>query len=380
MPILTPPNLEEEARPVPLREIENELTRRVKSVQDPGDAPVLRARMSNLIIFRDRAEDLDEIIADVPAITAIHPSIVFLLVASPSDQEGELTARLSVRERLAGGGRTAASELVILDATGHMVDRLPYVVRGLALGNLPTNLLWSSATPPAFDGPILHDLADHAEQFLYDSLGWSDPWHGLAKMAGWIGPFERPGGLGGRRRIVSDLAWRRLKPWRRLLGQALDPAVAPGALESIREVTLEHGPGGDVAACLTAGWLASSLGWQAESGRPRAGGESSWVLVAPHGRINLRILRRGEGQCVLEHVSISCSITDRSCQLAAQLDCEGRRLIIHPMGLDATPRSILLPKPTRATLIGQQLSDRERDVAFHRAVRVAGTLAKMLLG
>jgi glucose-6-phosphate dehydrogenase assembly protein OpcA len=254
------------------------------------------------------------------------------------------------------------------------------VVRGLALGNLPTNLLWSSATPPAFDGPILHELAEHAEQLLYDSLGWSDPWHGLAKMAGWIGPFERPGGAGGRRRIVSDLAWRRLKPWRRLLGQALDPAVAPGALESIREIDLEHGPGGDVAACLTAGWLASSLGWRVESGRPRSGGECSWVLIAPHGRVNLRIGRREQGLSELHHVRISCSITTQNCLLDAQLDSDGRRLIVHPMGLEATPRSILIPRQTKATLVGQQLSDRERDFAFHRSVRLAGLLAKTLLG
>jgi len=380
MPTLTPPNLEEEARPVPLRDIDRELTRRVKAVQDPGDAPVLRARMSNLIIYKDRADDLDEVIADVPAITAIHPAMVFLLVASASDEEGELTARISVRERLAGGGRTAASELVVLDATGRAVQRLPYVVRGLALGNLPTNLLWSSATPPAFDGPILHELADHAEQLLYDSLGWSDPWHGLARMAGWIGPFERPGGAGGARRIVSDLAWRRLKPWRRLLGQALDPAVAPGALESMREIVFSHGSGGEVAACLTAGWLASSLGWHVESARSRSGGESSWVFVSPHGRVNVRIVRHAEGLSELQHVCIDCSITTRDCLLDARLEGDGRGLIVRPMGLEAEPRSILIPRQTKAALVGQQLSDRIRDTAFHRSVHIAGTMAKALLG
>jgi glucose-6-phosphate dehydrogenase assembly protein OpcA len=380
MPTLTPPNLEEETRPIPLRDIESELTRRVKTVQDCGDTPVLRARMSNLIIYKDRAEGLDEIIDGVPAITAVHPAMVFLLVAGPSDEEGELTARISVRERLAGGGRTAASELVILDATGHAVDRLPYVVRGLALGNLPTNLLWAADAPPAFNGPILLDLAEHAEQFVYDSLGWNDPWHALAKSAGWIKTFERPGGAGGRRRIVSDLAWRRLKPWRRLLSQALDPSVAPGAFESIREIILEHGPGAAAAASLTAGWLASALGWTVESGRTRSGGESSWVLVAPQGRVNLQITRHDEGPGDLQHVRISCSITARDCLLDARLDHDGRRLIIQPIGLDASPRSILIPRQTNPTLIGQQLSDRVRDPAFHHAVECAAILAKTLLG
>jgi len=380
MSTLTPPNLEEEARPVELRDIEKELMRRVKFVQDPGDAPVLRARMSNLIIYKDRADDVDAVIADVPKITAIHPSMVFLLVAGPSAEEGALTARLSVRERLAGGGRTAASELVILDATGHAVDRLPYVVRGLALGNLPTNLLWASATPPALAGSILRDLADHADQFLYDSLRWADPWHGTAKMAGWIGPFERPGGIGGRRRVVSDLAWRRLKPWRRLLGQALDPAVAPGALGSIREVEIEHGPGGEAAACLLIGWLASSLGWSVDTGRPRSGGESSWTFTAPDGRIGLRITRLEEDSCEIRHIRMSCSITSRNCVLDARLDSDGRRLVIHPMGLDATPRTIFIPRQTPASLIGQQLSDRERDPLFHQSARFAGMLAKTLLG
>jgi len=43
---------------------------------------------------------------------------------------------------------------------------------------------------------------------------------------------------GGRWRVASDLNWRRLKYWRRLLTQALDPTAAAGAAESATEIVV----------------------------------------------------------------------------------------------------------------------------------------------
>ena len=46
--------------------------------------------------------------------------------------------------------------------------------------------------------------------------------------------------------MASDLNWRRLKYWRRLLLQALEPASAPGAAETVSEVLVEHGPAAQI--------------------------------------------------------------------------------------------------------------------------------------
>src|SRR5262249_37723595 len=92
---------------------------------------------------------------------------------------------------------------------------------------------------------------------------------------------RRPGWEGsgpglGHWRVASDLNWRRLKFWRRLTAQALDPMTAPGALDSISDIQVEHGPHAVVQAWLLVGWMASRLGWRVQTGRVDPGAELVW--------------------------------------------------------------------------------------------------------
>ena len=105
----------------------------------------------------------------------------------------------------------------------------------LLIGDLPTNLWWACPTPPPLAGPILDDLAEHAEQVIYDSLGWPDPHRGVAATSTWLDRFERgaePGPMAGRLRpelaaaqvlAAAALAGARPRPrprasWRDLRG------------------------------------------------------------------------------------------------------------------------------------------------------------------
>ena len=78
-----------------------------------------------------------------------------------------------------------------LHAAGAAVERLPFAVRALLIGDLPTNLWWASPQPPPLAGPLLYDLAEHAQQIIYDSLGWPDPVRGVAATASWLDQIER---------------------------------------------------------------------------------------------------------------------------------------------------------------------------------------------
>ncbi len=113
------------------------------------------------------------------------------------------------------------------------------------------------------------DLADHAQQLIYDSRGWTEPNRGVAAASTWLDDFER-GAEHGKWRIASDVNWRRLKTWRRLLTQGLDPATAPGILETIAEITIEHGPHAVTQAWQIAGWLA-----RGSAGRTRRAGSGT---------------------------------------------------------------------------------------------------------
>ena len=364
---------------VALKDVERELSRRMQAVQGPGESPILRACMSNLIIYCDRAELADQIAQEIPEIVATHPARVLLLIAESESGDGDLTTTVSVRGRVVDPGRWVCSEVITLQAKGRAAERLPYAVRSLLIGDLPTNLWWAAPQPPSMAGPLLHDLAEHAQQIIYDSIGWVEPPKVMAATAAWLTQFEtRPGRV--RWRVASDLNWRRLKYWRRILSQTLDPATAPGAIESLSEIVMEHGPHAVIQAWGLAGWLISRLGWQVQGSHFQEGEEISWQFRAKAGMAQLRIRRLPEGTAEIHHMRLACILGGEPGAFQLELHAD-RRLSVMPEGvIKAEPRTLTAPAQSRAELISRQLSDRDRDPVFHESMAVALLLAQRLLG
>jgi glucose-6-phosphate dehydrogenase assembly protein OpcA len=204
-----------------------------------------------------------------------------------------------------------------------------------------------------------------------------EPARGVAMMATWLGKFEREPGQ-GEWTVVSDLNWRRLKYWRRLLGQALDPATAPGALASITDVYVEHGPHAVVQAWELVSWLAARLGWQVRGGRVQPGVEIGWDADAPHGRVRLRIHRLAAGPSEVRRVRIACNLDGTPTALNVTVEDE-RRLAVVLEGLAVAPRTVTVQPQPLAELVARQLSDRERDPVFRESITVAQVLAQSVL-
>ena len=213
---------------------------------------------------------------------------------------------------------------------------------------------------------------------MYDSLGWGDPVRGMAATASWLDRIEREV-RGGRWRVASDLNWRRLKYWRRLLNQALDPASAPGAAESVSEVIVEHGPHAVIQAWELCAWLSRRLGWRLHTGKVRDSVEMAWVFSTPHGPRFVRVRRMGEGPPEVRRVHMACTLEGKPAAMNLVPDEGGRRLAIVLEGVDAAPRTMAVPPLSAAELIGRQLSDRERDAAFRESMTVAQGMAQSLL-
>jgi len=371
---------------VPLRRVEAELARQTLELQGNSEAPIPRACMSNLVVFCDRREQADEVCRQVPDIVSSHPARVLLLLAEPASSadasnqsggNGGVTASVLVRRLLTGRSSTGFSEQVTLHAAGGAIAKLPFAVRALLIGDLPINLWWYSTQPPPLAGAILYDLAERAEQIIYDSLGWLEPAWAVAATSTWLGQFQQ-GLPGGRWRVASDLNWRRLKYWRRILKQAFDEAAAPGAVGSATELLVEHGPHAVIQAWELVSWLTSQLGWRAKTGNVQQGTEMAWRFEAPHGMVRVRICRLPQGPPEVMKLRLACKLSGTPGAVVIRLE-ESLRHVVEQEGVAAAPRTANFKPQSLAELLSRQLSDRERDPVFDESMAVAQDLAKSLV-
>ena len=229
-------------------------------------------------------------------IVAQHPSRVLLLVADANSQSAGLEAFVKAHCRRIEEGQQIYSEQITVRAGSVGIRRLPSTVRSLLLGDLATALWWATPEAPPLFGTLCDELAELADQVIYDSVAWTDPLRQLIVTANWV--------RRGHTRIIADLAWRRPKLWRRLIAQSLDPAYAPGALEGITDMHIEHGPHALTQAWLLIGWLALRLGWQPRGGRVAPGPEVHWQFAWPHGTPRVRIRRLASGAAEIKTLRI----------------------------------------------------------------------------
>jgi glucose-6-phosphate dehydrogenase assembly protein OpcA len=365
------------ARPVPLWEVERELSRQMKALQGPDERPVQRARMANLVVYcnsQDRAARLN---TEIPDVVTVHPARVLLLVADAESSSTELTATVLVRPLHIGGHGLGFSEQVTLECGGGAVHHLPFAVRALLIGDLPTNLWWAAAVPPPLAGPLLYELAEHAQQIVYDSMGWPDPARGVAATATWLDQAERRNGW-DRWRVASDINWRRLKYWRRMLTQALEAGQRRGVLETVCEIQVEHGRHAVVQAWELMSWLTRQLGWKVQTGKVEPGVEMVWRFHGPTGEPVVRIHRVDDGSEEIQRIRISCRLDGKDAVLNLFVQ-DGPRLAMQLEGVAEAPRTMSVPPHSPAELVGRQLSDRERDPVFHESMAVAQIMARSLL-
>src|SRR5579871_5423261 len=141
-----PPFVPTDSVPVPLRHVEEELNRQLRSLQGTDGTPIQRACMSNLVIFCDRREQAETTARLVPEIVAAHPARVLLVVGEADGEPDPAGVSASVLVRHLQGGKNlrSFSEQVTLHAMGAAVAKLPFAVRALVIGDLPINLWWNT--------------------------------------------------------------------------------------------------------------------------------------------------------------------------------------------------------------------------------------------
>lgn len=361
----------EPPRAVRVGAVEHELTRPWRHPDAPPDeAPASRALMANLVVFCRSDAEAADVTHDIATLVPRHPSRVILLVADPASDAEEITASVATHGRYMAGSQQVCGEVVTLRAGAPAVRSLPTTVRSLLLGDIPTALWWATPDAPPLAGDLFTDLAQLADQIIYDSFAWTDPLRQLVVTAGWV--------TGAAASVTSDLAWRRPKLWRRILAQSLDPGLAPGAFENISEVHIEHGPHTLTQAWLLTGWLAFRLGWQPRGGKVLPGPEVSWSFQWPHGAPRVHIKRLPEGVSDIRAIRIVTKVGSRAVTFRFQLSEPGHASVIAD-GLSDRILTMTSPLQSRAELVARQLPDIARDRLFQSSVALARTMAEAVL-
>ena len=250
-----------------------------------GRLAVARACLWNFIVHSDGEQEyrrskrtLDEVSETIPArILALHET-----AATDESQGGvvgddgaPLRAYVEANyRRVSGGRREVVAEEITLEAPRLQSQRLPGLVRGLLLADVPTALFVAN---PGAELQWLGQLARDADRFLFDS-GRVDSGAALGKIATTLqelfapeaspgsGAESRAGGgpANGKPRAaltveIADLGWLRLWPWRNLIASLFDGPQAAEKLRGLDEIQIDYAPGCEPSALLLAGWLVDRL-------------------------------------------------------------------------------------------------------------------------
>lgn len=229
----------------------------------------MRANTLNLIAVAHSTSEAKRIESAVVHLGELYPSRAIVLVADPDHESGEdpgLDVRVGLLEQPAEKGRPVVRfECITIEADSRSASHLANVASPLLVAELPDFLWWPGDSPSA--SPLFHDLTEIADRLIVDTAALSEPGRDLRTLAALMTGRACP--------MVSDFAWARLTPWRQLVAQFFDAPASRPCLDCIDLVQIVYGPrnqsgtSGLTAALLTAGWLATRLGWMATSGLER---------------------------------------------------------------------------------------------------------------
>jgi len=256
-----------------------------------------------------------------------------IVVAGPAPRLAEAAHALSnvkdvgVRAVLISYGDNPAPPVRVSRHTvaleGLCARYLNNAVAALRLSSLPTLVWWRGGAVQNLEG-----LAKLADRLVLDAEDPRESWAAVESLA--------------QRTAVSDLRWTRLTRWRALMAHFFDIADVRDAGSGFRTLSVE---GSDRhAARLFAGWLVSSL--------------NSRERIQPD-------FREKPGASI-EAVVLGDGAQELTLRLASSRTCVEATARLR--GLAPASRIVSLGDQELATLLGEELRIRSRDLAFERAV------------
>lgn len=328
---------------------------------------VMRACMSNLIIYCDTSEEAEVISQELTTIVDAHPARILLLVAKGLLNNNKLDAFVSIYYTDVKDGLQVCAERIDVIANSDVSSRLPSVARSQLVGDLPTALWWASRQTPPDAGDVFFELADLADHIIYDNMGWINPTKGIAIMTRWVASQQNE-------QVVYNLAWRRTAIWRKLISQILDPRVLPDALSTLRVIKIDHGPHALAMSWLLISWLASQLNWTPVSGKTISNSEMIWQFQNKAQKVKVIARRLPKGEPLVYKLLFNWSKNGETEHIGFER-LDGERIgIVETLSSDA-PRVFAAQIPNRASLVSAQLAHRDRDKMLENTLIIANQMA-----
>jgi glucose-6-phosphate dehydrogenase assembly protein OpcA len=340
-----------------------------------------RNSVANLVIYAGSEEDAAQATTAVAQLAGRHPSRTILLIADLEPGTPEVRASVSAHCRLSGDGRRICYEEIRLRAAGRSGPHLRSIIDPLLISDLPV-FLWWTGDPPVRDA-VFQTLAAPADRLLIDSGHFRSPTPTLTRL----GQFVEDEAIGVR---VGDLNWNRLTSWREILAQLFDPPATADLLPAVRRVRIERAaaaggaPASPAQSLLLAGWLAARLDWEPGVPGERTFGGADRLRLRSRGKDVLVELREepheGASPGDVQSLQIQAEDGEHTATLtitrAADQEHAWTRVTIDEG--PAQERSVRLPAPEDAVLLGEEIEQLDPDRVFEETAEMAGRLAALV--
>jgi glucose-6-phosphate dehydrogenase assembly protein OpcA len=353
--------------------LERELTSLWKQVGGEEDSGIIRACLSNFLVYTPDvagAGKLDEIIIDI---TSEHPARAILMIADRTAADSKLEATVTSRCLIPTGmSKQVCCEQVTINASGAQVNEMPSAVVPLLISDLPVYLWWRAV--PQLTDKVFERLGEVSNRVIIDTAAFAHSKADLIQLASII--RDNP-----RWTAFTDLNWSRLTAWRALTAGFYDVPEYRPLLAGINRVTIEYAPlSGDAIparASILAGWLASRLHWEIGSTK-REEGNTIFEMTSAGRSVTLTLAATTNPEIQAGHlasVTIGTAADSDATFTVARSD-DGKRIETKvSLGEKRHLQRVLgYESWNESQLVGRELEILGHDRVFEQAVVAAGDL------
>jgi glucose-6-phosphate dehydrogenase assembly protein OpcA len=350
----------------------------------PWPSVTARAATLNLIAAARSHADAARIRQAIVSLSDLYPSRAIVLIADPAhapEDAAGMEVQVDLLEQEATRGRPAiVFESITVDVSTANERQLASIAAPLLVPDLPDCLWW--AADAAEGGPLFSELVEIADRLIVDS---AVSLHAAGAMRTLLDWARAP----GVRAALSDFAWARLTPWRRLTTQFFDVPAALPILDLIDEAILTYGnsphqSSGFTSALLYAGWLGSRLNWRTPGELlPLRGEKNVWRATLRAGSagnqrevtLTLRPTARPLAASTLLDVRLAADGGKAGFFTVERLDADEISTTSDSPEMPSMVRTVYAPTPDDAALLGEELRLFGHDPIFEAALAFAADMA-----